>query len=84
MSRSELKAPDGFLEIIIALFPDSKRRSDIDNRIKPLLDALTCAGFWQDDSLISRITIERMPITKGGKAVVVVLPYTHTQQGVLT
>ena len=82
MSRSELKAPDGFLEIIIALFPDSKRRADIDNRIKPLLDALTHAGFWEDDSLISRITIERMDITKGGKAVVLVLQYTPTQQGV--
>lgn len=72
-------APDGFLELVIALHPDSKRRADIDNRIKPLLDALTHAGFWEDDSLISKITIERMPIIKGGKAVVIVLPYVHSQ-----
>ena len=83
IAETELVAPDGFLEIIVALYPDSKRRSDIDNRIKPLLDALTHAGFWEDDSLISKITVERMSITKGGKAAVIVLPYTHTQQGVL-
>ena len=83
ISEVRLSAPNGFLEIIVALYPDSKRRADIDNRIKPLLDALTHAGFWEDDSLISKITVERMGITKGGKAVVIVLPYTHTQPGVL-
>lgn len=80
ISEHGLKAPKGFLEIIIALHPDSKRRSDIDNRIKPCLDALTCAGFWEDDSLVSKITVERMDIVKGGKATLVVLPYTHEQQ----
>jgi crossover junction endodeoxyribonuclease RusA len=84
ISDNPIKAPEGFLELIIALHPDSKRRADIDNRIKPLLDALTHSGFMEDDSLVSKITIERMPIVKGGKATVIVLPYNNTTNGVDT
>ncbi len=80
ISENNLKAPNGFLELFISLHPDSKRRSDIDNRIKPLLDALQCSGFVEDDSLISKITIERMDIVKGGKCTVVVLQYTPSHK----
>ena len=36
---------------IIAFPPDRKKR-DVDNLIKPTLDALTRAGVWADDSLV--------------------------------
>lgn len=46
---------DGELEIRIdARYPDRRRR-DLDNCIKPVLDALVRAGIIVDDSCISRI-----------------------------
>ena len=36
------------------------RKSDIDNRVKPLWDALTKAGVFKDDSLIDEFTVLRM------------------------
>lgn len=44
-------------------FPDSRRR-DLDNVIKPLLDACTYAGVWQDDHLVMRLEVERGPVQK--------------------
>lgn len=40
-------------------FPPDKRKRDLDNLLKPLLDALTQCGFWDDDSLINQIHVYR-------------------------
>jgi len=56
------------LEIKISLFPDSKRKADIDNRIKSCLDAMAQAQLFDDDSQIDRLFVERCPIVEGGKA----------------
>jgi crossover junction endodeoxyribonuclease RusA len=61
------KAPDGRLEVGVMLYPPDKRKRDIDNSAKGLLDALTYAGIIEDDSLIDRLVIERGAIVKGGK-----------------
>ena len=39
-------------------FPDHRRR-DIDNYVKPLLDAITHAEIWKDDSQVDIINIYR-------------------------
>lgn len=48
----------------IKLFYNTKRRYDVDNRVKPILDALTKAGVWNDDSQVDVIRVERCEIDK--------------------
>ena len=49
---------------IEAWMPD-KRRRDLDNLLKSLLDALTHAGVWEDDSQIDGLAIWRAPLIGG-------------------
>lgn len=46
--------------------PDRRRR-DLDNLQKAAFDALTKAGFWQDDQQVDDYRVKRMPIVKGGR-----------------
>ena len=48
------------------------RRGDIDNRIKPLLDALEHSDLFPNDSQIDRIEVERGDPVKGGRCEVCV------------
>lgn len=43
------------VELILLITAPDRRRRDLDNLLKPSLDALTHAGVWQDDSQIIRI-----------------------------
>jgi crossover junction endodeoxyribonuclease RusA len=49
------------LEVQITLCAPDKRRRDLDNYTKALLDSLTKAGVWEDDSQIDKLTIIRGP-----------------------
>ncbi len=49
--------------------PDNRKR-DIDNPIKPLLDALQKAGVFDDDYQVARLLVERKDIIPGGKVIV--------------
>ncbi len=57
---------DGDLAVSITLNPPSLRRYDVDNFTKSLFDALTAAGFWLDDSQVSRMTVEKGEKVAGG------------------
>lgn len=59
------------LEMRIVWHSPDKRIRDIDNPIKPLLDALTQAGLFDDDSQIKKLHIEFGESMKGGKTTVV-------------
>ena len=61
---------DGELAVSVTLHPPSLRRYDVDNFTKSLFDALTAAGFWLDDSQVSRMTVEKGEKVAGGKLVV--------------
>lgn len=50
--------------IIEAWMPD-KRRRDLDNIPKAILDSLTHAGVWDDDSQIDHLQIWRAPLIGG-------------------
>lgn len=54
-----------FMEVY--LFPPDKRKRDLDNYMKGLLDALTEAELWEDDSLIHQLHIYRGERVERGK-----------------
>lgn len=59
----------GCLDVSIvycAASTSSRALKDLDNLLKCLLDSLTHAGLWADDSLIDRLLVERGPITPPG------------------
>ena len=56
-----VKALTGRLELHIQAVPPDRRRRDLDNVLKSLLDALQHAGCYEDDSQIDRLSIERQP-----------------------
>lgn len=62
------------VRVVLNAYPPDRRRRDLDNVLKPLLDALQHAGLYDDDSQIDRLEIHRMfPSWKGGHVDVVVV-----------
>jgi len=53
-----------FMEVY--LFPPDRRKRDLDNYMKGLLDGLTQAGLWEDDSLLDQLHIYRGVVVKDG------------------
>lgn len=47
----------GLVALTVTLVPGDRRRRDIDNVLKPLLDALTHGGAWTDDSQVKRLIV---------------------------
>lgn len=61
-NAAQQKAPKqlaGDLIVDIEAFMPDKRRRDLDNILKALLDALTHAGVWMDDSQIVDLRIRK-------------------------
>lgn len=56
------------LAIEIILYPPDRRRYDIDNRIKPTLDALEEAGLFDNDEQIDDLHISRGKIGRPPRA----------------
>jgi Holliday junction resolvase RusA-like endonuclease len=62
---------DGSLEVVIELFPPDRRRRDVGNTQKALLDALAHGGAYHDDSQIIHLDMwKRKPIPPDGKVTV--------------
>lgn len=59
------------LAVRLLVQPPDRRRRDLDNVAKPLLDALTKAGLWADDSQIDWLLIERLAAAKSAGVVIV-------------
>ena len=62
-----LKPLTGRLSVTIQLAPPDKQRRDLDNVLKPLLDAMQYAGLYVDDSQIDYLSIRRLVPVKGGE-----------------
>ena len=57
----------GRLAVEISVFPPDRRRRDLDNVSKCLLDSLTKAGVWGDDEQIDLLLIRRGEPCWGGQ-----------------
>lgn len=57
------------VKVEIHLFPPDRRKRDIDNYCKGILDALTHARIWTDDYLVSDLHLIRRQVVPGGQAV---------------
>lgn len=54
------------LEVTLFLYPRSKVVTDLDNRLKAVLDGLEDAGVYDNDGNIDILMIQRGAIRKGG------------------
>jgi crossover junction endodeoxyribonuclease RusA len=54
------------LKVKVYLYPPDKRKRDIDNNMKSLLDAMEHAGLYENDSQIDELHIIRGELVKGG------------------
>ena len=60
------KFGDKRLEVTLWLYPRSKVVTDLDNRLKAVLDGLEEAGVYSSDGNIDILMIQRGQIRKGG------------------
>lgn len=63
---------EGRLAIHVALFPPDKRKRDVDNVLKSLLDACEHAGCYESDSQIDELHIVRQEVRPGGGCTVLI------------
>ena len=71
--------PEGFLfrndgtirlYLEVDLHPPHTKRYDADNYLKVLLDSLTNAKVWADDSQVHRLLVEKKTMVEGGQVIV--------------
>lgn len=61
---------DSRLAVEIDAYPPDRRKRDLDNIFKAILDSLTHANVWLDDEQIDDLRVVRKEKVKFGKAVV--------------
>lgn len=64
---------DGRLRVSLELHPPTLRKFDLDNFPKAVLDAVTHAGVWGDDSQVDRLEVLRCPKDKDNPRVVLTI-----------
>ncbi len=69
-----IRKQPGRLAVSIRACPPDKRRRDLDNLGKGVLDALQHAGAYDDDGQIDDLRIYRGPVLKGGALHVQIAP----------
>ena len=62
------------LRVRLVAYPPDRRRRDIDNLCKSVLDSMQAAGVYLDDSQIDELTIIRASVEKGGVIVAEIEP----------
>ena len=60
----------GNLAVHVKVFPPDRRRRDIDNVLKSLLDALEHGGAFHDDSQVTDLRAKKLRPIAGGKVIV--------------
>lgn len=67
LAAAGVRPIEGALHVAITAHPPDRRRRDLDNLQKSLLDALQHGGAYHDDSAIDRLEIERHAVVPGGR-----------------
>ena len=70
LKRQDLK---GDLQVMIRCNMPDKRRRDLDNLLKPLLDVMGDCGVYEDDSQISDLRILKSPYGEKGTVTITVM-----------
>jgi crossover junction endodeoxyribonuclease RusA len=65
------KPMEGRLHMVVKLYPPDKRKRDIDNVLKALLDAIAKGGLMVDDNQVKKLDIEMMDSIEGAVEVYV-------------
>jgi len=73
VAESKAAGPmQGLLRVVVEVFVPDRRKRDLDNLHKGILDSLTHAGVWGDDSQIDDLRIYRAGVAKPGALLVTV------------
>jgi Holliday junction resolvase len=68
IAQQKIKALTGSkLRLQLLIYPPDKKRRDIDNVCKAILDALQYAGVYDDDFKIWQLFVERREVRKFGE-----------------
>ena len=70
LAALRIKPLAGKLAVHVEVFPPDRRRRDLDNCLKSLLDAMEHGGAYADDSQIVRLAVEKQEPVAGGKTLV--------------
>jgi crossover junction endodeoxyribonuclease RusA len=60
----------GRLAVEVTLFPPDRRRRDVDNALKAMLDSVGNGGAYLDDSQIDDLRVVRGEVVEGGSALI--------------
>lgn len=70
LAAAGVKPLAGPIRVEIEVYPPDRRRRDIDNLQKGLIDALEHGGAYRDDSQIVRLSIEKRECIPAGRTIV--------------
>lgn len=68
----------GHVSVHLECYPPDRRRRDLDNLPKGILDGIVKAGVIEDDSCIEDLRLQRREVVAGGKVVVTIKPMEAT------
>lgn len=69
---SRIRPVEFDISMDILVYPPDKRKRDLDNTLKCLLDSLQHAGLYKDDSQIGKLVVERKEMVENGKVSVMI------------
>ncbi len=81
LSQGRQEVHKGPVSVFIRAYPPDKRKRDLDNLLKPVLDVLQTSGILEDDSQVEDLHIQRFYPSKPGR-VEILVSSEHGGQGV--